>query len=84
MMLEEIIENYSDVDILKADGFDSAVIGVSNDFTAPRLIYSVAKCLAILTENPDMDVKDALEYFSFNISGAYIGELTPIWCWDIY
>lgn len=47
-----------------------------------RLIYSVSKCLEILER--DMDSTDALEYFTFNVSGAYVGEKTPIWCWDNY
>ena len=29
-----------------------------------------------------MDEDDAYEYFYYNISGAYVGELTPIWCDD--
>ena len=81
-MLQSIIEDYGDEPILIADGFDSAVIGIATDFTLPRLIYSVSKCLAILGD--DMDEEDALEYFTFNVSGAYVGENTPIWCWDMY
>jgi hypothetical protein len=29
-------------------------------------------------------VKETIEYFSFNVSGAYMGEKTPIWCQDLY
>ena len=47
-----------------------------------RLIYSVSKCLEILQK--DMNEIDAMEYFTYNISGAYVGEKTPIWCWDNY
>ena len=77
-MIEEIIEQYCDVEILKADGFDGAIIGIEkNDM---RLIYSVSKCLEILEK--DMNKLDAIEYFKFNVSGSYIGNKTPIWCWD--
>jgi hypothetical protein len=31
----------------------------------------------------DMSDEDAFEYFYFNVSGAYVGEKTPIWCSDI-
>ena len=55
--------------ILSADGFDDAVIGVATDFTEPRLIYSVSKCLEILQK--DMSELDALEYFTYNVSGAF-------------
>ena len=79
-MLDEIIEYHPEEELLKANGFDEAVIGISTDFTEPRLIYSVAKCLEILGK--DMDETEAVEYFMFNVSGAYVGDKTPIWCWD--
>jgi hypothetical protein len=81
-MLEKILENYSDEEILIADGFNDAVIGISNDFMEPRLIYSVSKCLDILKK--DMSESEVIEYFTFNVSGAYVGNKTPIWCWDIF
>lgn len=77
-MIEEIIERYEDEEFLKADGFDEAIIGV--DESTMRLIYSVKKCILILME--DMSEEDAIEYFSFNVSGGYVGEKTPIWCQD--
>lgn len=75
-MLEYILEQYEDEQFLIADGFDNAVIGVEE--TSMRLIYSVNKCIEILTE--DMSEEDALEYFSYNVIGSYVGEKTPIWC----
>ena len=80
MTLEEIFERYPDCEFLIADGFDDAVIGVEEN--EMRLIYSVSKCLEVLEK--DMTQLDAMEYFTFNVSGAYLGEKTPIWCWDIY
>jgi|TARA_R110000868_G_scaffold74337_13_gene215065 hypothetical protein len=77
-MLDGIIDNYYEEEFLKADGFDEAVIGV--DDMSMRLIYSVSKCIEILMR--DMSQEDALEYFSYNVSGAYVGEKTPIWCQD--
>ena len=29
-----------------------------------------------------MSEEDAIEYFSFNVQGSYVGEKTPIWCLD--
>lgn len=77
-ILESILEYYPDEEILKADGFDDAILGY--DELSGRLVYSVKKCLDILEE--DMSYEDALEHFSFNVSGAYVGEKTPIWCVD--
>lgn len=80
MMLNDIIDAYPDESFLTADGFDEAVIGL--DETTMRLIYSVSKCLDILMD--DMTLEEAVEYFEFNIEGAYMGEQTPIWCWDTF
>jgi hypothetical protein len=77
-MIDKIIEKYQDETFLKADGFDEAIIGV--DETQMRLIYSVSKCIEILMR--DMPEEDVMDYFNFNVSGAYVGEKTPIWCWD--
>ena len=80
-MLEGIVEYYQDEDILKADGFDDAVIGI--DTGTMRLIYSVTRCVEILIVG-GMDMNDAIEYFDFNVRGSYVGEKTPIWCDDMY
>jgi len=80
-MIDEIMERYQDEDLLKADGFDEAIIGVCEDFNAPvRLVYSVKKCIKVLMK--DMSYEEAREYFDFNVSGAYVGEKTPVWCQD--
>ena len=76
--LEQIFENYYDQDFLIADGFNDAVIGV--EINSMCLIYSVSKCLEILEEH--MSEEDAIEYFECNVSSAYVGEQTPIWCYD--
>lgn len=78
-MIDTIIDRYPDESFLKADGFDEALIGV--DVKSMRLIYSVSKCIEILCR--DMDELEAIEYFDYNVSGAYMGEKTPIWCDDI-
>lgn len=79
MNLESILEKYPDETFLKADGFDDAILGVEE--SSMRLIYSISKCIDILME--DMSDEDALEYFYYNVRGAYVGEQTPIWCDDL-
>ena len=64
--------------LLFADGFDDAIIGV--DLHSMRIIYSVSRCIEIL--QVDMNEEDAAEYFDFNVLNAYVGEQTPIWCND--
>lgn len=79
-MLDKILEAHGDEEILKADGFDEAIIGIEEP--SLRLIYSVTKCLEILCR--DMDYEDALEHLHYNVTSAYVGEKTPIWCYDNY
>ena len=78
MIYDEILERYQDEELLIADGFNKAIIGIEDK--SLRLIYSVKKCLEILQK--DMSYEEASEYFDFNVSGAYVGEKTPIWCYD--
>jgi hypothetical protein len=79
-MLDIIIERYQDEEILIADGFDEAVIGI--DTKSMRLIYSYKKCIHILMNN--MSHADAVEYMDYNVLDAYVGEKTPIWCYDFF
>ncbi len=75
-MIDKILNWFPEDEFLKADGFDEAIIGIDED--TMRLIYSVSKCIDILKK--DMEEEEAVEYFNFNVKGAYMGEKTPIWC----
>jgi len=76
---ELIMLRYDDGDFLIADGFDDAIIGF--DEQNWKIVYSVRKCIDILMN--DMSEMEAIEYFAFNVSGAYMGENTPIWNYDL-
>jgi hypothetical protein len=78
-MLDKILEYFPEEDLLKADGFDDAIIGLDN--SNMRLIYSKSICIEILMSD-GMKEEDALEYFEFNVSSAWVGDMTPIWCLD--
>ena len=66
--------------MLKADGFDAAVIGVGYRCGQPPLIiYDAEKCVNILMTEQGMSFDEAQEYFSFNVEGGWHGEHTPIW-----
>jgi len=62
-------------DILKIDGFDNAIIGLQEGIQ-PRLVYDLWKIVDVLKE--DMSEEDALDYIAYNITGAYVGESTPV------
>jgi hypothetical protein len=63
--------------LLFADGFDDAIIGVAERAgMEPVVAYSVGAILQILAQ--EMTEDEAVEYFEFNILGAYVGERTPV------
>jgi len=69
-----------DPELLTADGFDAAIIGVASRCgMQPVVVYDRAKCLEILMANDDMDYETAEEFFEFNVAGAYVGERTPMY-----
>ena len=78
MTREEIEQNYPEDKLLFADGFDEAIIGVAQQFNSLSVAYDKDKCISILmTQDEEMTIDDAEEYFSFNIIGSYVGEHTP-------
>jgi len=64
---------------IKADGFNEAIIG--QEYHDGRYVYSIEGILEILMIRDDMTMEDAMEFFSFNIGGAYVGEMTPLYIW---
>jgi hypothetical protein len=61
------------------DGHDNALIGWSTDGKA---IYRVSDIVETLMERDEMSYEEAMEYFDFNILGAYVGEYTPIYMYE--
>ena len=82
-MRQKLLEEYPDIDFLFADGLDEAIIGVdiSSFNSEPRVVYNIKKCIEIFQR--DMTYEEAVEHFAFNVSGAYMGEQTPIWMDEI-
>ena len=64
-------------DLLTLDGFDEAIIGVVERIDLLVVCYDKQKILKILSR--DMSEMQALEYYEFNILGAYMGENTPVY-----
>lgn len=68
-----------DQTIVLADGLEDAFIGVGRTFNSiPVAIYNTDKVIEILMTRDVMTHEEALEFFDFNIAGAYVGESTPI------
>ena len=72
---KEMIAEYNQESLL-ADGFDDAIIGIVDSFSDnPVVLYDKDKCIDILCK--DMSREEAIEYFNFNVMGAYMGDNTP-------
>ena len=76
MNIREELSAYHD-DLLFADGFDDAILGVAERIGMEAVVaYSTPKIIEILAR--EMTEDEAIEYFEFNILGAYVGERTPV------
>ena len=65
--------------MLKADGFDECVIGFTQKKGRFILVYDASKMIATLKERDGMTEEEAVEYFEYNIQGAYVGKSTPFY-----
>ena len=73
---EWVNEVFPDDEILMADGFEEAFMGVAMQFNKPIAIFDYDKCLTILQKD-GMTSTEAEEYMQFNVVGSYVGENTP-------
>ena len=77
-MRQELVDFYGDDDLLFADEFDDAIIGVSDG----RVCYDKQLMVEILIRD-GWDESESWEYLEFNTWGAYVGEKTPLYI-DVY
>jgi hypothetical protein len=88
---EELILE-SNPEALFFDGYDGAIIGITERINQPPLInYSKEKIIEILAKDMEPDENDldgrdiedvkyemALDFYGYNVEGAYMGEHTPL------
>lgn len=72
--LKQILELYPDDTFVIADGFDDAIIGVDDNNL--KIVYDIDEVINILIRD-GMEADEAIEYYEYNIAGAYVGENTP-------
>jgi hypothetical protein len=75
MKLREIISE-NNPDAMMLDGFDDALIGMSE---CHKAVYSIEAIISILVNDQEMDLEDAWDYYGYNIACAYVGEFTPLY-----
>ena len=78
---ESLCEQFGD-DLLFADGYDGAIIGVASGFDSGRVVYSVKKMIEIAAKELSIDHDEASEWLEYNTFQAYVGEYTPIYLYD--
>lgn len=73
------------MEYLKADGFDEALLGVAHTWrdggSVDVLVYDADVMVDILMHRDGMTMEEAYEYVTYNVEGAYVGEMTPIYVW---
>jgi len=74
-----LVELTGDPELLFADGFDYAIVGV--DINTNRVVYSHGLMMEQLVLD-GMSADDALEHLDFNVVSAYVGERTPIYIYE--
>jgi hypothetical protein len=78
--------NITDLDLEFADGavlldnLGDAIIGVCEEFSGNRIVYSRKKVLEILQK--DMSYEEAEEFYYYNILGLYAGTQNPVFFID--
>ena len=76
-MNEYLLGILEDNECLTADGLDEAIIGFSYGIET-RAVYDVDLVLDILQQDGETTREEAMEFFDYNIGGAYVGPKTPI------
>jgi hypothetical protein len=77
MSREWVAEIDADMIVLDGPEFDAAILGIVTVAGQPdRVLYSTEKFLDVLVSQ-GMSRDDAVEWYDFNVSCAYMGERTP-------
>lgn len=79
MTREEWCKLVGDPELLFADGYDKAIIGVVTLLTGVKVVaYDIAGIINLLMSE-GMSEPDAEEFVQVNVLGAYVGPRTPVY-----
>lgn len=78
-LVEQLEESFDvkECELILADGFEDACLGVVRSFNTLKVLYDYRKCVEILMSRDGMDEEGAHEFLEVNTLGAYVGEGTP-------
>ena len=88
MTLQEILgllemENPDALLMEPRDRYDACIVGIGHRFSdGPLVMYSIERILGVL-EADGMTDEEAVEWYHFNILGAWVGEGTPIFVQEL-
>jgi len=76
---EDMAIEWGDTDLLFADGYDDAIIGVCLGHDAGRVVYDVGKMIEVCMQDTGMEYEQTWEWLEYNTFGAYVGAGTPLY-----
>tara|TARA_Y100001973_G_scaffold95089_1_gene147985 strand:- start:2494 stop:2760 length:267 start_codon:yes stop_codon:yes gene_type:complete len=79
---EKLSDSYGE-ELIFADGFDDAIIGVATGFDSQRVVYCYVSMIETMMKEDDISYEDALDWIEYNTLGSYIGKNTPIYVMGI-
>jgi len=74
----DFVEEHNDA-ALTIEGLDDAIIGMASRINlGPVAAYDWKKCVEILMDTNSWSCDEAVEWMDYNVTGAYMGEFTPV------
>ena len=68
-----------ETELLFAEGFEDAFVGTGERCGQPIVaVYDRKKCIEVLQKRDGMTQEEAIEFFDFNVVGAWVGPQTPM------
>jgi hypothetical protein len=79
-MIKEFKEHLAaeNPDAVLLDGLDTAIAGTMIKDGNRVVVYDQERIIKVLMERDGMSHEDALDFYGFNIEGAYMGPHTPV------
>jgi hypothetical protein len=78
MTRDDIAEQFGeDLLFMEPEYFDRAIIGVVHQFNKTTVCYNIQKVIAMIMKHNNVTEDEAVEYFEYNVIGAWVGDHTP-------
>ena len=83
LSLREKLSDIYGKELIFADGFDDAIIGVACGFDSQRVVYCYTSMIETMMKENEVSYEDALDWIEYNTLGSYVGKNTPIYVMGI-